>query len=96
MIVVRQLEKNTGSANGPCNRGIEESTGDFLMFLDPDDRYTEDCCETLYTSIIENNVDIAFDRFRRIFTQMNKVQKSDSPYFDDLETNHPEEFFLRS
>ena len=38
------LEKNTGAANGPRNRGIEESTGDYIMFLDPDE-------DTLLTAV---------------------------------------------
>ena len=87
------LEQNTGSANGPRNRGIEESTGDYIMFLDPDDTYTEDCCQTLYDAINEFDSDIAFGRFRRVFTQLNKVQKSYSPYIDQLEKYYPNEEF---
>ncbi len=86
------LDKNTGSANGPRNRGIEESTGDYIMFLDPDDRYTADCCKTLYNHIKENNVDVVFGRFRRIFPN-HIVQKSYSPYLDDLKKKYPGETF---
>lgn len=91
--VAIHLPENTGSANGPRNRGIEESTGEYIMFLDPDDRYTEDCCETLYAHIKENNVDVVFGRFRRVFSQQDMVQKSYSPYIDDLESNYPGEAF---
>ena len=87
------LEQNTGSANGPRNRGIKESTGDYIMFLDPDDRYTLDACETLYKSVKEYGADVAFGRFRRIFTYGDKVQKSYSPYIDDLCKNYPDEEF---
>lgn len=87
------LEKNTGAANGPRNRGIEECSGDYIMFLDPDDRYTPDCCETLYNEIKKHDADIAFGRFRRVFTYGEKVQKSYSPYLDDLEKNYPDETF---
>lgn len=91
--VAIHLPENTGSANGPRNRGIEESTGDYIMFLDPDDRYTEDCCETLYAYMQENEVDVVFGRFRRVFPNQDMVQKSYSPYLDDLETNYPGEDF---
>jgi len=85
------LEKNTGAANGPRNIGIENSTGDYIMFLDPDDNYVSDTCETLYNTVIENNAEIAFARFRRIFTYEEKVQKSYSPYLDNLEEIYPDE-----
>lgn len=85
------LEQNTGSANGPRNRGIEESTGEYLMFLDPDDRYAPDACETLYNAVKEYDADVAFGRFRRIFTYGEKVQKSYSPYMDNLSKNYPNE-----
>ena len=61
------LEQNTGSANGPRNRGIKESTGNYIMFLDPDDRYTLDAIDTLYKTIKEYDAEIAFGRFRRVF-----------------------------
>lgn len=87
------LEENTGAANGPRNIGIENSTGDYIMFLDPDDRYTLDACERLYKSVVEHDADMAFGRFRRIFTYGEKVQKSYSPYLDDLEHAYPNEHF---
>ncbi|WP_409200787.1 glycosyltransferase family 2 protein [Methanobrevibacter sp. DSM 116169] len=85
------LEKNTGAANGPRNKGLENCTGDYIMFLDPDDRYVLDACETLYNSVKEHDADIAFGRFRRIFTYGETVQKSYSPYEDDLENSYPDE-----
>lgn len=87
------LEKNTGAANGPRNKGIENCTGDYIMFLDPDDRYTLDACETLYNAIKKYDADVAFGRFRRIFTYGETVQKSYSPYLDDLESAYPNEKF---
>ena len=31
------LEENTGTASGPRNRGIKESSADYVIFLDNDD-----------------------------------------------------------
>lgn len=87
------LPANTGAAHGPRNRGIEECTGDYIMFLDPDDRYTLDACEVLYNAIKSEDVDMAFGRFRRIFEYGGTVQKSYSPYLDDLESAYPDETF---
>lgn len=86
-------EKNSGAAFTPRNTGIEACTGDYIMFLDPDDRYTLDSCETLYKAVKDNNADMAFARFRRIFEYGGNVQKSYSPYEDDLEHTYPDESF---
>ena len=86
-------EQNSGAAYTPRNTGIEACTGDYIMFLDPDDRYTPDACETLYNAVKEHDADMAFARFRRIFEYGGKVQKSYSPYMDDLESAYPDETF---
>ena len=86
-------EKNSGAAYTPRNTGIEECSGDYIMFLDPDDRYTPDACEVLYKAVTENNAQMAFARFRRIFEYGGKVQISYSPYMDDLEKYYPDESF---
>lgn len=86
-------EKNSGAAYTPRNTGIEACTGDYIMFLDPDDRYTPDACETLYNSVKKYDAQMAFARFRRIFEYGGKVQKSYSPYMDDLASVYPDETF---
>ena len=86
-------EKNSGAAYTPRNTGIDACTGDYIMFLDPDDRYTPDAVEKLYNTITEYDADMAFGRFRRIFEYGGKVQKSYSPYKDDLEKHYPGETF---
>lgn len=86
-------EENSGAAFTPRNTGIDACTGDYIMFLDPDDRYTPDCCEILYREVTENNAQMAFARFRRIFEYGGYVQKSYSPYEDDLEHAYPDETF---
>ena len=86
-------ETNSGGAHTPRNTGIEASTGDYIMFLDPDDRYTPDACETLYNAAKKYDAQLAFGRFRRIFEYGGYVQKSYSPYMDDLESAYPDETF---
>ena len=86
-------EKNSGAAYTPRNTGIEACSGDYIMFLDPDDRFTPDACETLYNAVKKYDADMAFARFRRIFEYGGKVQKSYSPYIDDLENAYPDETF---
>lgn len=52
------LRENSGSPSKPRNTGIDNATAPYLMFLDNDDEYFNDCCEVLYNSIVENEVDI--------------------------------------
>ena len=86
-------EENSGAAFTPRNNGIDICSGDYIMFLDPDDRYTPDACETLYKYVKKYDADMAFGRFRRIFEYGDTVQKSYSPYMDDLEHAYPDETF---
>lgn len=86
-------EENSGAAYTPRNTGIEACTGDYIMFLDPDDRYTPDACETLYNAVTEYDAQMGFARFRRIFEYGGKVQESYSPYMADLKSAYPEETF---
>ena len=86
-------EKNSGAAYTPRNTGIDACTGDYIMFLDPDDRYTPDAVETLYQAVTANDAQMAFGRFRRIFEYGGKVQKSYSPYKDNIDQAYPDEVF---
>lgn len=86
-------EKNSGAAYTPRNTGIEMCSGDYIMFLDPDDRYTPDACEVLYENVKKYDADVCFARFRRIFEYGGNVQKSFSPYEDNLKEAYPDEDF---
>ena len=52
------LNKNSGGAGRPRNVGMEYSTSDYVMFLDSDDIFINDACETVYNEITENGIDI--------------------------------------
>jgi glycosyltransferase involved in cell wall biosynthesis len=86
-------ETNSGGAHTPRNTGIEASTGDYIMFLDPDDRYVPDACERLYNAVKKYDVDLAFARFKRIFEYGGYIQESYSPYEADLKSAYPDETF---
>ena len=48
---------------------------------------------TLYHAVKANDAQMAFGRFRRIFEYGGKVQKSYSPYMDNIERAYPDETF---
>ena len=53
-----QTEKNTGIAGHARNVGKEKATGEFLMFSDADDYFSEDACEILIEYAKKNNADV--------------------------------------
>jgi len=57
------LNENSGFAGKPRNEGLKYATADYIMFLDPDDYYLEDACETLYDKITTENVDLVSGNF---------------------------------
>ena len=74
-----------GGAFGPRNIALDHVNGEYLMFIDSDDTYPQDACETLYNKINEYDCDIAFGRYLRHYPEKNLIRKSYTPYMDSLE-----------
>ena len=79
------LVENMGGAFGPRNIALDHVNGEYLMFIDSDDTYPQDACETLYNKINEYDCDIAFGRYLRHYPEKNIIRKSYTPYIDSLE-----------
>ena len=57
------LSEASGAAGKPRNFGIEAATGEFLLFVDPDDIFELTACETLYEIATRHNSDIVVGTF---------------------------------
>ena len=56
-IITHFSQENHGFPGFGRNMGLKLATSDYIMFLDNDDEYKEDICETLYNTITTKNVD---------------------------------------
>ncbi len=90
------LEKNSGSASFPRNKGIENVTADYMLFLDSDDEIFEDYCETLYNAIINKDSDIVncncTNKLNNKFYISNSIKTINQ---DSNELNSQEKMFLK-
>lgn len=63
-IIKNEENKGTGYSR---NIAISQATGDYIMLLDSDDWYEEYTCEKAYNQISQNDDDIAFFNFIKVF-----------------------------
>ena len=61
---VKYIENKHCGASEARNTGIDNSTGDYIMFCDSDDYYEKDACETMLRDMIKYNVDVVRGRHR--------------------------------
>lgn len=59
---VRVLCKPNGGVSSARNMGITQAKGEFIMFVDGDDWLEEDALESMYSMILERNVDACYCR----------------------------------
>lgn len=77
------LTENSGLPGRPRNIGLQQATGDYVMFMDHDDFYEEDACEILYDKISKEEVDIVFCRYSRVFD--DGIKRRFPSIFKDIE-----------
>ena len=52
------LSESSGTPGKPRNIGMEMARGEYIMFIDHDDFYSDDACEVLYNKISKERADI--------------------------------------
>ena len=67
-------EKNHGYPGFGRNIGLNTATSDYIMFMDNDDEYDVNMCETLYETIINENADIVVCG-RMMVNQSNNIEE---------------------
>jgi glycosyltransferase involved in cell wall biosynthesis len=83
--IIKVYHKENGGLSDARNYGLERASNEYIMFIDSDDTYPEDACETLFNKINEYDCDIAFGRYLRHYPEKNLIRKSYTPYIDSLE-----------
>lgn len=61
-VVHKPVNEGLGMAR---NTGIDNSSGDYIMFLDSDDTYHPEACQRLYTACIDNDAQISTGCFHK-------------------------------
>ena len=104
-IVLLKQKKNCGQGCAR-NLALEIAKGDYIMFLDSDDWYEPNACETAYNQISESKNEICLFRFyncckknrtKRLYTEMtdayNEFINEKNIKLSDLKTNYIRSMF---
>lgn len=62
------------------NTGMEVSEGNYIYFLDSDDKITPDCLEKLYVKAIDSDADVTFGSYETFGGESKKYITNGSPY----------------
>ena len=73
-LTVLSLKENSGALVAR-KLGVSKATGQYTLFLDSDDAFTDDACEQLWNVLSENDVDIL--HFQMLIRNMKNVDDSD-------------------
>lgn len=66
---IRVLHKENGGLSDARNKGLDNASGNYFMFVDSDDYIAPNMAECLYQNIIKEDADIAACNFRYVFEE---------------------------
>jgi glycosyltransferase involved in cell wall biosynthesis len=100
---IKVIDKPNGGCGSARNRGLEEASGEYIYFFDPDDILEKNTFELAYDSASRNDSEMVvfkanvFDKEgisnRQIFFYYNKTIKKDK--FDSLSRDDLKEYVLK-
>ncbi len=67
--VITQENKGPGGAR---NRGLDEATGDYILFVDGDDYLEDDYCEKIYQAAIKHQADMVVVGIKKVYPTHTK------------------------
>jgi len=77
--VVAVYQENQGVTYAR-NNGVRHATGDYIMFSDGDDYYGEDMIETLYNTMLEQDVEMVLNQsYYKVYKEKIEVHSSKIP-----------------
>lgn len=82
---IRVIHKKNGGLSDARNAGIDIATGDFLTFVDSDDRIHPQMIESMINVIIKYNADIAICDYKKVSQEIEQ-------YNENKKSNEVEEF----
>ena len=82
-VKVISLPKNKGVDNARFT-GIENSTGDYIMFVDSDDWLAPGAIKSLYNSITSNKADISVGAFKRVMDKYGLITSEPKNSYEGL------------
>ena len=85
------LDKNSGHPSHPRNVGIKNADAEYVMFLDNDDEYCENFCQTIFDAITLKDVDVATCNWYNVLGSKIEKIKLDLNY---EELQHDEEYLI--
>lgn len=62
------------------NTGMEAATGEYVFFLDSDDKIISDCLEKLYAKALESDADVTFGSYETFGCENKKYITDGNPY----------------
>ena len=76
---IKQQNQGIGKTR---NKGIKESTGKYLMFIDSDDYIEKDTCEKMYKKAVNCNLDVVICDFSKVYVSGN-IEQVCTPDFEE-------------